>query len=80
MRNFEKCFSCGLEHEKVEVSGIWHCPNALCRGVGGHWFRSTLSSYKEGSANHIVDWDEWQSKGKIHNEKNNIKVPNESIE
>lgn len=71
----ETCFSCGLQHCKVEGGGIWHCPNALCMGCGGGWFRLTLDSYKEcidTSMWHTVDEDEWLAKGMYHNFKNDI--------
>jgi len=68
------CFSCRLLHARVECEGIWHCPNALCTGCGGAWFRQTLDSYKEcSSATHTVDEDEWLPKGILHNKKNKIK-------
>lgn len=69
------CFSCGLFHEKVEAQGIWYCPNALCMGCGGGWFRQTLKSYKElddASRDHTVDHDEWLKKGIIHNREHKI--------
>ncbi len=69
------CFSCGLKHYKVECQGIWHCPNALCKGSGGGWFRRTLKSYKEIDDNqkHTVDEQEWRFKGIIYNLKNGIR-------
>lgn len=70
------CFSCGLLHQKVECQGIWYCPNALCMGCGGGWFRNKLNSYKEcndGSGCHTVDEDEWLKKGIIHNKNNKIR-------
>lgn len=33
------CGSCGLTHPKVECGGIYHCPNPLCFGCGGHTHR-----------------------------------------
>lgn len=69
------CFSCGLFHEKVECQGIWHCPNALCLGCGGGWFRRTLDSYKEcddRSGMHTVDKTEWLKKGMYYNFENDI--------
>ena len=69
------CGSCGLYHKKVECSGIYHCPNALCKGCGGGWFRQRLKSYEEcndGSGCHTVDEKEWLIKGIIHNLKNSI--------
>lgn len=71
------CFSCGVQHEKVECQGIYYCPNALCMGCGGGWFRQTLNSYHEvqGAPNggHTVDYNEWLKKGTIHNKKHGIK-------
>ncbi len=68
------CFSCGYEHEKVEAQGMWHCPNALCMGVGGVWFRYNLNSYKEISSSneHTVDEDEWLAKGILYNIEHKI--------
>lgn len=69
----ETCFSCEIEHPSVEAQGIWYCPNALCRGSGGAWFRSNLDSYKDnGDGYHSVDEKEWLRKGKKYNKKNNI--------
>lgn len=69
----ETCFSCLLSHEKVEARGIWYCPNALCRGVGGTWFRKTLDSYKElSNYNYRVDENEWLEKGIIYNHEKGI--------
>lgn len=66
--------SCGLIHPEVEASGMWYCPNALCKGVGGAWFRATLDSYVEckKTHTHTIDEDEWQKKGKAYNKKHNI--------
>lgn len=69
------CFSCGLFHEKLEAQGIWYCPNALCMGCGGAWFRNTLDSYREcndGSDSYTIDPSEWLDKGIIYNHEHNI--------
>lgn len=75
MNEDEECFSCGIIHPKVEAKGIWHCPNALCRGCGAAWFRNELNSFidnKDGT--HSVCEDEWKKKGKEYNKKNGIKL------
>ena len=70
----DTCFSCGILHPKVEAQGIWYCPNALCCGCGGGWFRKKLISYKENSDNtHCVDENEWLIKGIEYNKKNKIR-------
>lgn len=72
------CGSCGLLNPKVEARGIWHCPNALCQGSGGAWFRRTLKSYRDISASqHTVDEKEWRKKGREYNSKN--KIPRQSF-
>lgn len=54
-----KCFSCGIESNKLEASGMWHCPNPRCTGSGAAWFRRNLKSFKEvGAFNHTVDPNE----------------------
>lgn len=64
MSNTHTCQSCGLKHPKVECSGIQHCPNPLCRGSGGAWFRTTLDSYEElKDGRHMVNNEEWLMKG-----------------
>lgn len=69
-----KCFSCGIKHPKVEVKGIFYCPNALCMGCGGGWFRQRLNSYMEVEYNrHIVDEKEWLKKGILYNKENKIR-------
>lgn len=74
MREPETCFACALTHPKVEARGIWYCPNALCRGCGGAWFRIELDSYKDVDNNrHTVDPDEWLEKGIKYNKENNIR-------
>jgi len=64
----EKCQSCGWVSENVECIGIWHCPNAFCRGSGGAWFRDTLKSYKDcdDGVSHTVDDKEWRMKARIY--------------
>lgn len=76
------CFSCGLFHEKVEARGMWHCPNSLCRGSGGAWFRQRLDSYKElyPNGSHTINHAEWLKKGRQHNEDNGINIKNFHIE
>ena len=69
-----KCFSCGLLHPQVEAQGMWYCPNALCQGSGGAWFRAKLDSYRENdNYTHTVDEMEWLAKGKEHNKQNKIR-------
>lgn len=69
----ETCFSCGIRHKNVEAHGIFHCPNALCMGCGGAWFRSTLDSYEDcGDNTHTVDDDEWLEKGLVYNNEHKI--------
>lgn len=69
-----KCFSCGLLHPQVEAQGMWYCPNALCQGSGGAWFRAKLDSYRENdNYTHTVDEVEWLAKGKEHNKQNKIR-------
>lgn len=54
------CYYCHLRHDQVEAGGVWYCPNPLCTGPGGAYFRSKLKSYKEVEDNrHTVDPDEW---------------------
>jgi len=78
---YEKCFSCEIKHPKVECIGIWYCPNALCRGVGAAWFRSTLDSYKEiDGIHHEVCKIEWLEKGRKYNIDHKIKRKNFKIE
>ncbi len=68
------CSSCKISHPEVECSGIFYCPNALCKGVGGAWFRYRLDSYKEYSTYHTVDEDEYLEKAMLYNIENNIKT------
>lgn len=57
---------------------MWHCPNALCTGPGGAWFRRTLDSFQEAAdGRHTVDEKELYKKGSEHNKINGIKVNNE---
>jgi hypothetical protein len=63
-----KCFACNLPSKKLEASGIWYCPNALCKGTGGVWFRYKLDSYIEDSEGHTIDENEWYEKGKVYEE------------
>jgi hypothetical protein len=55
------CYYCGLHHKEVEAGGIYSCPNVLCWGPGGAWFRSECKSYKEDADGnkHTVDHEEW---------------------
>lgn len=58
------CRRCNLKHRHVEASGILHCPNPLCPGSGGGWFRSKLDSYCQlPCGRHTVDEKEYQEKG-----------------
>jgi len=62
-----KCYYCGIKYlEKVECCGVNYCPNPLCTGPGGAWFRVNLKSCKETSKSperHTVDHEEWLQKG-----------------
>ena len=73
----ETCQSCGITHKSVECIGIIYCPNALCMGSGGGWFRSKLASLNviPGTADmeHTVDEEEWLRKGIEHNKAHGIK-------
>ncbi len=70
-----ECCSCGLKHQKVECQGMWYCPNALCSGPGGAWFRKTLKSYRDIlNSRHTVDPYELKKKGEKYNKKNEIKI------
>jgi len=60
------CFSCGFKDPKVECRGIWYCPNALCHGPGGAWFRGTLESHVRHGHTHSVDSKEYQEKGEAY--------------
>jgi ribosomal protein L37AE/L43A len=70
------CGACGITHKQVECKGMWYCPNALCKGAGGAWFKQTLDSYKEINANgqHTIDENEWHVKGKLANKIRGIKI------
>lgn len=71
---FEQCFSCGIKHKGVECIGIFHCPNALCLGCGGGWFRQRLDSYEDSEDGyHTVDEGEWLEKGRTYNKENGIR-------
>jgi hypothetical protein len=76
--NQEICQSCGIEDDRVEARGIWHCPNALCRGTGGAWFRRTLNSYQDmpNAFEHTVDEKEWLIKGREENKIKGINIEN----
>lgn len=77
-RDMYTCGSCGYKDKQVECAGMFHCPNALCTGAGGAWFRATLKSYKDidgnmyGCGRHTVDELEYLIKGVIHNLKRGI--------
>lgn len=60
------CLFCTIGHHKsVECGGIYYCPNPLCTGSGGAWFRTKLRSYKATSdTRHTVDWEEWAIYGR----------------
>ena len=67
--NTYTCFYCHITHDQVECQGIWYCPNALCTGPGGAWFRGTLKSYMEvPNGRHTVDEKEWLKKGTAYME------------
>ena len=58
-----QCCYCKLEEKSVEAGGIFYCPNPLCSGPGGHWFRRTLDSYALVDIDkHKIDQDEWEKK------------------
>ncbi len=54
------CFYCGLKHNKVEMCGMFYCPNPRCNGPGSGWFNSKLSSYKQNSdkSGYTIDSEE----------------------
>jgi hypothetical protein len=67
------CYYCHLRHEKVEASGVYHCPNPLCSGPGGGYFRSKLKSYTEvENDRHTVDHEEWLNAAVEYMLKENI--------
>jgi hypothetical protein len=68
------CLSCGIKHSEVEANGVWFCPNALCKGMGALWFRSTLDSFKNHHLWHTVDENERLVKGKLHNKMRGIEI------
>lgn len=60
----QQCCYCHLEDKFVEAGGVFYCPNPLCAGPGGAWFRLGLYSFKtEDNDRHSVDPNEWESKG-----------------
>lgn len=55
-RKSHTCFFCGLYGERVEAGGIYFCPNPICPGPGGAWFRRKCKSYQEEEGGrHSVD-------------------------
>lgn len=65
LRPWNTCNGCGLTHRLVEC--LCYCPNPLCSGSGGTWFRLTLPSYQETSpSRHSVDPAEWLERGLAH--------------
>lgn len=56
----ETCISCGLDDERVECGGIYHCPNPVCTVTGAVWARRPLKSYRDNDREntHSVDVDE----------------------
>lgn len=72
--HIETCQSCKIIHPEVECIGIYHCPNALCSGCGGAWFREKLDSYKQiNEMEHTVCEKEWLEKGIGYNKNKGIK-------
>ncbi len=60
----EVCHYCNFRSENVEASGILYCPNAMCTGPGGAWFRHKLKSFKEVGDRHTVSEIERNIKGR----------------
>ena len=59
-----QCCYCHLEDKLVEAGGVFYCPNPLCMGPGGAWFRSGLDSFRlVDGGRHSVETDEWENKG-----------------
>jgi len=59
-----QCCYCHLEDKLVEAGGVFYCPNPLCQGPGGAWFRSGLDSLRQvDGGRHSVETDEWESRG-----------------
>lgn len=66
------CYYCGLYDERVEAGGVWYCPNPICQGPGGAWFRRQLKSYREvEGGRHTVDTEELIDAGERHLEELN---------
>jgi len=42
----QQCCYCHLEDKMVEAGGVFFCPNPLCMGPGGAWFRHGLDSFR----------------------------------
>ena len=58
-----QCCYCRIEDKTVEAGGIWYCPNPLCSGPGGHWFRCDLDSYALIDIDkHTVNQEEWEAR------------------
>ncbi len=62
------CSFCPIGHHKsVECAGIYYCPNPLCTGPGGAWFRAKLTSYKsDPDGRHTVNWTEWVAEAEAY--------------
>jgi hypothetical protein len=59
-----QCCYCHLEDKLVEAGGVFFCPNPICMGPGGAWFRSGLDSFRlVDGGRHSVETDEWERKG-----------------
>ena len=63
-RDLYLCQSCGLRDRRVECVGIFHCPNPLCNGSGGAWFRHRLASCRNlPNGKHTINEQERREKG-----------------
>ena len=65
--NHKQCCYCHLEDKLVEAGGVFYCPNPLCVGPGGAWFRCDLGSFRPvDGGRHSVETDEWEDKGNAY--------------
>jgi len=72
-----ECYYCHVLHKSVECHGMYYCPNPLCTGPGGGWFRNKLKSYEETGGphdQHSVDQKEWNRKAEAYIKKEKLKL------
>ena len=64
------CIGCGLNDEKVECAGIYHCPNPFCSACGStYWKAENLNVLKDKDGYTLLNTDGWLEKGmKVINE------------